>query len=402
MTSVSVVVCSHLVARWPQLMNALDSLQDQKLRPERVVVVVDGDDELLARLRERAGAELVLSTGGRTGLSHARNVGIAAVDSEFVAFLDDDAVADPSWLSSLVQVATAGPDILGVGGWVTPDWGGEKPGWFPPELLWTVGCSHQGLPTQQTTVRNVFGGCALFRRSVFTTAGGFDTRLGRQLRGASGCEETELCVRAAALIPDGRFVHEPAAVIHHQVPAQRQRPSYVVRRCWAEGASKATLRRLCAGYRTPARGPLGPERDFVLKVLPRGVRGGLGAFLRGRPAGLARAGMIVAGTGTTILSFLLAVIRTAFSPARAAGRRPVLPATGPTPPGAPATGTVTGTTRAPAPPDSPNAADSPAAAGASGASSASGASGASGEDSPSPAANPAAEATTPNIHTLSA
>ncbi|WP_165485304.1 glycosyltransferase family 2 protein [Protofrankia symbiont of Coriaria ruscifolia] len=327
MTSVSVVVCSHLVARWPQLMRALDSIREQKLVPERVVLVVDGDDELLARLYERAGDELVLTTGGRTGLSNARNVGIAAVDSEFVAFLDDDAVADPSWLSSLVQVAAADTDILGVGGWVTPDWAGEKPGWFPAELLWTVGCSHHGLPTQQTTVRNVFGGCALFRRSVFAITGGFDTRLGRQIKGASGCEETELCIRASSVIPSGRFVHEPAAVIHHHVHTQRQHPSYVVRRCWAEGASKATLRRLCAGYRAQERGPLGPERDFILKVLPRGVLGGIEAFLRGRPAGLAEAGMIVVGTATTILGFLVAVTRTIFSPIPATGGSPVIPST---------------------------------------------------------------------------
>ncbi len=323
MTSVSVVVCSHLVERWPQLMRALDSLREQKLVPYQVVVVVDGDDELLARLHERAGNELVLSTGGRTGLSNARNVGIAAVDSEFVAFLDDDAVADPTWLSSLTEVAAGDADVLGVGGWVLPDWGGKKPGWFPEELLWTVGCSHRGLPTRQTTVRNVFGGCALFRRSLFTEAGGFDTRLGRQVRGASGCEETELCIRASSRVPGGRFVHEPAAVIHHQVHSQRQRPSYIVRRCWAEGASKATLRRLCAGQNDKARGPLGPERDFILRVLPRGVADGVGAFLRGRPAGLARAGMIVVGTTTTVAGFLVAAVRTTFSPVPTAGGAPV-------------------------------------------------------------------------------
>ena len=42
------------------------------------------------------------------------------------------------------------------------------------------------------------------RGDGFETVGGFDGRLGRTARGAEGCEETELCLRARSAIAGGR------------------------------------------------------------------------------------------------------------------------------------------------------------------------------------------------------
>ena len=55
-----------------------------------------GDDDI-RRLVARAGANYVHQP--RLGLSRARNSGAAAARGEVVAFLDDDATADPRWLS---------------------------------------------------------------------------------------------------------------------------------------------------------------------------------------------------------------------------------------------------------------------------------------------------------------
>jgi hypothetical protein len=132
---------------------------------------------------------------------------------------------------------------------------------MPPELLWTVGCSYHGMPETRAQVRNFFGGCGLVRRDVFVAVGGFAPDLGRTARGVAGGEEAEFCARALAAHPGASFVFEPGAVIHHYVPDSRARPSYVLRRCWADGRAKARL------VRGSTPGALGPERRFVRQVL---------------------------------------------------------------------------------------------------------------------------------------
>ena len=91
--------------------------------------------------------------------------------------------------------------VAGVGGTSLPAWEGMKPGWFPEELLWAVGCTYKGMPSTQSEVRNVFGGSACFRRDIFNQFGGFNTNLGRTAVGLAGCEETELCLRIAQPVP---------------------------------------------------------------------------------------------------------------------------------------------------------------------------------------------------------
>ncbi len=50
-------------------------------------------------------------------ISAARNAGIAVAAGEIIAFIDDDAVAEPSWLDHM-SAAFADPDVVGAGGYV--------------------------------------------------------------------------------------------------------------------------------------------------------------------------------------------------------------------------------------------------------------------------------------------
>ena len=145
-------------------------------------------------------------------------------------------------------------------------------------------------------------GCNMsLRRTVLAAVGGFDTGLGRHGDNQLGCEETELCIRAGQLFPDGVFLHEPAAVVHHHVPGQRASWRYFRDRCRAEGISKAGVAR-----RVGRSAALASEAGYVRRVLPTGVLTNLGRSLHGDLAGVARAGAIVAGLGLTATGFLSA------------------------------------------------------------------------------------------------
>jgi glucosyl-dolichyl phosphate glucuronosyltransferase len=307
---ISVVVCTHRVERWPWLLECLASLERQDLQPLEVIVVVDGQPEIRRRLDERGGPEITLSTTRPSGLSSARNLGLARASGTYVAFLDDDAVAEESWLKTL-RVVLEDETVAGVGGVSLPAWEGGRPTWIPDELLWALGCSYRGMPVTQSDVRNVYGGSACFRRDIFVRFGGFDANLGRTAVGLAGGEETELCLRVRNQSQGLRFVHDPAAVIHHRVPRTRQKVTYLLSRCLGEGRSKAVLRAV-TGH--GGNHPLSREARYVVRTVPRGIATNIGQFVCGDGSGLARAALLAAAVMSTAAAYEAARIRNFLRP----------------------------------------------------------------------------------------
>lgn len=287
--TVSVVICSYAEERWDLLMGALESVRRQTFEPQQVIVVVDYNMDLYKRLIFTVSDAVIVENTGAKGLSGARNTGAALANGEVVAFLDDDATAAPEWLERLVAFYDD-EQVLAVGGRVVPRWDVERPGYFAEELDWIVGCTYRGLPKVATEVRNVIGANMSFRAEVLNRVGGFNTALGRQDAIPLGCEETELCIRAVLGAPGTRVVYEPAAVVHHYVPADRGSLKYMLSRSWSEGVSKAQVSQVVGHKRA-----LGPERRYVRQVLPRAVFAGVSGWIRGKdPAGFGRAAVIMA------------------------------------------------------------------------------------------------------------
>lgn len=299
-TAISVVICAYTISRWEQLQAAVQSVLEQDPPPAEVVVVIDHCPELAAWAREAfvpKGVHVVANAGAR-GLSGARNTGTAQARADVIAFLDDDAVAEPGWLAGHAQ-HYVDPTVLGVGGLVVPAWEDHAPRWFPSEFGWVVGCSYRGQPPATAPVRNPIGANMSFRQPVIEAVGGFSQSLGRVGTSPVGCEETELSIRMAAAYPDGRILHEPGAAVRHHVPAMRGSWSYFRRRCWAEGRSKARVSRL-----TSTGVALASERVYVRRILSDGVRRNLAEARRTRDVGyLLRACAICAGLAITTAGF---------------------------------------------------------------------------------------------------
>lgn len=295
---ISVVICAYTEERLPEIAAAIDSLRAQTLPPQEILLVIDHNPALEARCRERWPDVRVLPNQEEQGLSGARNSGLAASGGEVIAFLDDDARADPDWLARLAA-AYADPKVLGAGGTVRPDWAEGRPAWFPKEFDWVVGCTHSGMPSRPEPVRNLVGANMSFRREPIVEVGGFRHELGRVGKIPNGCEETDLCIQIGQRHPGTTILYDPAARVDHLVPAERGTLRYFVSRCRAEGRSKAILSALVG----PQSG-LSAERSYVRRTLPLGFLQGLRDALTGHLAGLERAAMLGVGLSATTAGYV--------------------------------------------------------------------------------------------------
>lgn len=296
---VSVVICAYTEDRWDDLAAAIQSVQRQAYPPLEIIVVADHNPALRDRIRAEMPDVIAIENRYTRGLSGARNSGTAVATGAVIAFLDDDAIAAPDWLAWLVR----GYDdqlVLGVGGVVEPDWLSGRPGWFPEEFDWVVGCAFRGMPRSREPVQRIIGANMSIRREVFAAIGGFHSGLGRVGSRPVAGEETEFCIRAIQRWPRRYFLYEPQARVAHRVPASRGCWKYFRSRCYAEGLSKALVSRLVG------RGEgLASERSYAFRTLPRGALAGIGDGLFHRdPAGLTRAGAIIAGLTVTTMGYL--------------------------------------------------------------------------------------------------
>jgi GT2 family glycosyltransferase len=316
----SVVICAYTEERWSELLEATESARGQTHPPVETVVVVDHNEALLARAREAIVGDgiVVVSNTGPQGLSGARNAGVAASTGDVVAFLDDDANAEPDWLETLIA-AYADDRVIGAGGSIAPLWERAAPRWFPSEFLWILGCTYRGLPPRPAPVRNLIGANMSFRRGAIESVGGFLSGFGQVAESMLRCDDTEFCIRLGRRLPDGIILYEPVARVRHHVPDARTSWRYFRRRCYTEGLAKAQVSRLVG----TSEG-LSTERRYTLRTLPSGIGHGIADGLVGRdPAGLARSGAIVAGLAITTAGYGVGRVRRALASARRRRRLPM-------------------------------------------------------------------------------
>jgi glucosyl-dolichyl phosphate glucuronosyltransferase len=307
MLDVSVIICAYTEARWLDLVAAVESLHRQSIPAREIIVVVDHNQRLLERVRAQLSV-IVVENSETQGLSGARNSGIAVAGGAFIAFLDDDATAEPDWLERLNR-CFEDPQVLGVGGTVEPEWLSKRPAWFPREFYWVVGCTYRDQPEKAIVVRNPYGGCACYRREMFEVVGGFRTDMGRIGTLPMGCEETELCIRASQYWPKKVFLYEPQAKIHHRIPSSRAKWHYFRSRCFAEGLSKAAVTRYVG-----AKDGLATERTYIVRTLLRGIaRGVMDGIFHLDITGFARSGAIAAGLIITANGYLAGVMAQRFA-----------------------------------------------------------------------------------------
>lgn len=223
------------------LRRALGGLAAQGPAPRFEVVVVDNDADGSARATVAAASAAVRGRvryviEPRRGATHARNRGIGEARGGVVVTLDDDVVPAPGWLAALVApIADGRADA--VGGRVLLDPSVRRPRWFDEGGIGGY-LTHLDLGPADRALgagEIIITASAAFRAGLLRDVGGFDVAFGP--RGRTQLVNDDVQVLRAVQAAGGIVWWAPQAVVTHELPPARLRPSWIVRRAYLQGRS---------------------------------------------------------------------------------------------------------------------------------------------------------------------
>lgn len=203
------------------------------------------------------------------GKSHALNSAMPRVQSDLVAFVDDDHRVDPGYLRAVCDAAGRFPEADLFCGRILPDWDGSEPAWvhdrgpyriYPlPVPRFELGDSAKPVAADEP----IPGGGNLFLRTEWLARiGPFATDIGPIGHDLGGAEDREWVMRGQRL--GARLWYAPGAVQYHYVDASRLTLSYVIRKAY-----KRTASTVCVDPRENGRGV---PRYLYRKVAEYGVK----------------------------------------------------------------------------------------------------------------------------------
>ena len=246
MEKIDISICLCTYNRLEMLRNTLDSLLKQQTDGTfsyEIVVVDDGStDDTPAFVREVAACTQIpirYFREERIGVAAARNRGVNESFGEWIAFIDDDEIAETCWLKELFFTAmNTGTDC--VGGPVVAHFLSASPNEKMKTALRLLGYN-KAMANPKSTMRwydkyiyyYIPGtGNALVRTAIFEKIGFFDTSL-------SYGEDMDFFrrLRKAGF----EISNNPKALVRHMIPASRLAPEYLRRLSKLGGKTMAYL-----------------------------------------------------------------------------------------------------------------------------------------------------------------
>jgi glucosyl-dolichyl phosphate glucuronosyltransferase len=247
----TVCICTHDRPRYVR--DCLTGLSRQTVAPDRFeVLIVDSGStepartELSAITREHRDARLIRVD--EPGVSAARNAGAAATGTEYIAYIDDDAIPAQDWIAAILNVLTERSDKPAViGGRILPKWEAPLPPWWPPSLRGVLSIiEHEGQGEFRTAELppklEPYACNMVVHVQSLLDAGGFRTAIGRIGGALLSDEEVQLAWRLQDSGLSARY--DSRIVVFHQVQATRLNPAWLLRRLYWQGASTVLTRRL--------------------------------------------------------------------------------------------------------------------------------------------------------------
>lgn len=211
---VTVVVVNWNGGRF--LEQCLDALMQQTLKPHEIILVDNASSDRSLEIARRFPEVKLMALNQNSGFARGNNLAIeaACAESKWIALINPDAFAEPSWLEALLAAAQANPefDVFGsklVNAADPALLDGAGDAYHISGRVWRI---NHGLPASPSAERQreVFSPCAaaaLYRRSALSAIGGFDEDYFCYL------EDVDLGFRLR--LAGHRCLYVPQSVAHH-------------------------------------------------------------------------------------------------------------------------------------------------------------------------------------------
>jgi glucosyl-dolichyl phosphate glucuronosyltransferase len=220
---ISVVIVNY--NRPHEVKDAVQSLLNQSIEPFEIIIIDDASKSPLMMKVDNSKMKLI-RFDKEVGLSAARNFGIRIAEGEYVAFIDDDAVATTNWIEEVQNGIKAGGEILG--GPLKPIFRSKPPKWWnEKDLGYFVGVGN-------SEVKQIWGANMVFKKEVFRKIGVFNPNIGRQKGKLLAFEDANLISRGKKFF---RVMFLPNAEVFHLVGSQRLTLRYIIRWSFNHGKS---------------------------------------------------------------------------------------------------------------------------------------------------------------------
>lgn len=191
----TIVICTYNRAHI--LSEALTSLLQQTVPPEDYsILIIDNNStdhtQELAESFKNKFTDIRIVLENNQGLSHARNRAFKECQTEWLAFLDDDAKAHPDWVETILKTIEKG-DFDGFGGpYYAWHHYGPAPRWLPEDFGTYESPQGYGLLKGDTYIP---GGNSVLRCDAARSIGTFSTELGMSGNRCGYGEETHFFER---------------------------------------------------------------------------------------------------------------------------------------------------------------------------------------------------------------
>ena len=233
---VSVVVPTH--SRTETLFNTLNSLEKQQLSNDYEIIVVDNNTnvEISNKIKgflKNKGNRFIYLQERKIGLHNARHAGARYAKGEILAYVDDDAIYDSSWLSEILR-PYSDKTVGCVGGRVYPRWEKDPPRWV--NYLSKAYLSLLDLGDDIKEVEYIYGLNFSIRKDLLFKLKGFNP----DSFGDIWLGDGEIGLLNKVHKTGLKIIYNPKAVAWHVIPPERLTIAYAKRRFANEGG--------CASY----------------------------------------------------------------------------------------------------------------------------------------------------------